>query len=252
MYRNGILLLLALVLLNCNPTYGFQLTLLHRRITKTSSFSHKFPPARLFNKNVATERLIGFKLHVSKEYETILDDMLYSGEMNILFNRYNKIVMNENFLSFVSSKIESANEEDEVQVMMMIKDRIKDRLRKSEGLENPEEVFEKRLDTIVFTAPKYRKEYITEHLEEMSEGFICFVKDVLQKQEDLDSKVVLASILQLIGQAKNVDLLGQYSNLLNYADSTLGDEFGQKNEDFESSVLVGNRNEQASCCALFL
>jgi hypothetical protein len=45
-------------------------------------------------------------------------------------------------------------------------------------------------------------QYIEENVNEMTDGFIAFVQKELKGSDDTDSKVVIASLLQLIGQVR--------------------------------------------------
>ena len=58
--------------------------------------------------------------------------------------------------------------------------------------------------------------------EEITESFVDYIKSELKGNVDADSKVVYASILQLIGESKGTDLLGNQSYMLKAADASLG------------------------------
>jgi len=104
-------------------------------------------------------------------------------------------------------------------------------------------VFENRLDKILFTAPNLRRNLIEEKLDEMTDGFVEYVQSEMKTTMDSDSKVVLASILQMIGQLKNADLLGKNANVLKEADASLGEQFAKKADIVLQKDVVGERNE---------
>ena len=92
-------------------------------------------------------------------------------------------------------------------------------------------------DKILFTSPNQRKAFIQENIGDMTLGLVDYIQKEMKETTDGDSKVVFASILQLIGQAKGSDLLGNMAGILSGADSSLGDQFAAP-----SSALVGDGN----------
>jgi hypothetical protein len=94
----------------------------------------------------------------------------------------------------------------------------------------------------------------------MTPSFIAYVQDELKATSDTDGKVVLASILQLIGQAKGGDYLGGAASLLSLADEKLGDQFKKSEGELllsggvaesKGASSVGDRNEQILASLLF-
>jgi hypothetical protein len=113
----------------------------------------------------------------------------------------------------------------------------------TDGITDSGVVFEKRLDKILFAPPNARRDYIKENINDMTLGFIEYVQNELKVMTDADSKVVLASVLQMIGQAKNEDLLGTDVSVLTQADGNLGDEYAKKTT-LEGTSDIMNKNEQ--------
>jgi hypothetical protein len=200
-----------------------------------------------------------FSTSTDDNYEEVLDDMIYSGDMLGFIRKKSKEVVNKDFLSFLENKKSNCHEEDEKQVVEEIIDLISEKLKQTDGLTDSGVVFENRLDKILFKAPNLRRGFIKENAVEMTDGFIDYVQKELKSNTDIDSKVVLASILQLIGQEKNVDLLGKNVEILKKADSSLGEQFESKSGLIESSSVteskqlgsIGDRNEQVTDMCLF-
>jgi hypothetical protein len=186
--------------------------------------------------------------------EEWLDDMIYCGDIEGYIRRRSKDVVSEDFREYLEERLADCQDEDEKQVLSEITQMLTEKLRLSDGLVDSEEVFESRLDRILFTSPNLRKAYILENIPEMSLGFVEFIQKEMKETTDTDSKVVFASILQLIGQAKGSDLLGSMAGILAGADATLGDQFaapasvlladGNLADAKEAGQKVGDKNEQ--------
>lgn len=172
-----------------------------------------------------------------------LDDMIYSGDIPGYMLRNSKDVVTEDFFEYLGERIESCDDPDEKRVFQDVYKMLEERLRMTDGLIDSGVVFENRLDKILFTAPNLRKALIEEKLDEMTDGFIEYVQKELKTTSDSDSKVVLASILQMIGQLKNADLLGKDATVLKAADATLGDQYAKKPDLLLQKDVVGDRNE---------
>jgi hypothetical protein len=112
-------------------------------------------------------------------------------------------------------------------------------------------IFETRLDNILFTAPNKRKEYVEEIKDLLTTGFIEFIQRELTNTNDQDGKVVLASVLQLIGTVKGANFLGSESSLLKAADASLGEEYAKPEVSFSGGVNIGERNERILASLLF-
>ena len=122
----------------------------------------------------------------------------------------------------------------------------------TDGVSGADIVFEKRLDKILFAPPNIRRDFIKENMNDMTPGFIEYIQQELKATEDSDSKVVLASILQMIGQVKNQDLLGENVQVLTAADESLGDQFAKKKLSLEDDAVgLMNRNEQILAGLMF-
>ena len=197
--------------------------------------------------------------------EEWLDDMIYCGDIEGYIRRRSKDVVTDDFREYLDERIAECQDEDEKQVLSEITLLLSEKLRLSDGMVDSEEVFESRLDKILFTAPNQRKAFIQENIGEMSLGLVEYVQREMKDTTDSDSKVVLASILQLIGQAKGSDLLGNMAALLAGADSSLGDQFaaptsvllgegaGMSLSDAkEAGMKVGDKNEQVTILFVIL
>eukprot|EP01038_Epipyxis_sp_PR26KG_P004842 gene4842-6787_t len=187
-----------------------------------------------------------------EDYEEMLDDMIYSGDMPGFIRRRTQDIVSEDFLEFLQEKLLTCHEEDEKQVLNEIINLVVDKLRETDGLSDSGIVFESRLDRILFKPPNQRRDYIKENINDMTLGFIEYVQKEMKSMTDIDSKVVLASVLQLIGQEKNEDLLGNSAVILSKADATLGDQFATTQSVLlesgsvsgAKSTSVADRNEQ--------
>jgi len=188
-----------------------------------------------------------------EQLEGWLDDMIYSGDIDGYIKRNAKNVMNNDFLEYLTERKESSNDEDELKVYDEIYNKISAKVIQSDGSSDSGILFEKRLDSILFTPPNQRKSIIEENIKDMTPGFIEYVQDELKTSPDKDSKVVLASILQLIGQVKNIDNIlaaDEAKILAKNADATLGDQFKKETTDVKDEI-VGNPNDQILASLLF-
>lgn len=192
------------------------------------------------------------------ELAELLDEMIYSGDFTGFMRKKTNQVVNEDFLEYLQEREQAADDEDDRAVYKEIITMVSDKIRLSDGIENVESVFEKRLDKILYAAPNKRKAWIEDNAEDMTEGFIAHIKKNMAVEKDIDNKVVFASILQLIGQVKGSDFLGEASVLLSRADASLGDQFakpissiiteGTEVSDIKTAekekAALGDRNEQ--------
>ncbi len=188
-----------------------------------------------------------------EQLEGWLDDMIYSGDIDGYIKRNAKNVMNNDFLEYLTERKESSNDEDELKVYDEIYNKISAKVIQSDGSSDSGILFEKRLDSILFTPPNQRKSIIEENIKDMTPGFIEYVQDELKTSPDKDSKVVLASILQLIGQVKNIDNIlaaDEAKILAKNADATLGDQFKKETVAVKDEI-VGNPNDQILASLLF-
>ena len=186
--------------------------------------------------------------------EVWLDSMMYSGDLNGYIRKNIKTILNDNFIGFVEEKLEETEDEDEKLVMKQIVTVLDAKLAKVDSEADGGVAYTKRLDKILFVRPNQRRVHIEETKDDISAGFVEYVQQELRATEDLDSKVVLATVLQLVEEIKGVDMLGSNSYLLQGADSSLVDQFKKKEEGVarwagEGAVVgdggvIGDRNEQ--------
>jgi len=191
----------------------------------------------------------------TEELDSWLEDMIYSGDIDGFIRRRSKDVVTDDFLDFLDSKLESSDDEELQQVIKEIIETIEGRLDITDGLVDSGVVFEKRLDKILFTPPNQRKIFIEENKADMTLGFIDYIQSEMRNMEDMDSKVVMASILQMIGQVKQTDLLGSNAAILKNADASLGEQYAQTSSALADTTIspsllkgggvpVAERNEQ--------
>ena len=201
------------------------------------------------------------------DMETWLQDMIFSGDMNGYILRQKSQVVTIDFIEYVEERLELSGDEDEKGALQEVLQAVQVKYKETEGLVDSGVVFEKRLDRILFCAPNKRTELIkNEMAEDLTPAFIQYVQDELKNTQDTDGKVVLASILQLMGQSSAVgrDLLGGSAAILSLADATLGDQFKREESELQFSMAgmggvvenkdkfgVGDRNEQILAALLF-
>ena len=191
--------------------------------------------------------------------EKYLDEMIYSGDIEGYIRRHVKDLISEDFKEYIEDILPDVEDEDEKEAIQEALALISKRLQATDGISNSGIVFERRLDKILFAPPQARREYIQENLEDMSPGFIEYIQKELKETSDNDSKVVLASILQMIGSLKDADFLGANIKVLTEADTadayqkaiTLG--ANQEGADGAASVVnpVMNVNEQILAGLMF-
>jgi hypothetical protein len=187
-----------------------------------------------------------------EQLEELLDDMIYSGDVEGYARRRAQEVVNEDFLDYLKERVGDCQDDDEKQVLDDIINLVSEKLRLTDGLVDSEVSFAERLDKILFTAPQNRRKLIEDNIVEMTAGFVDYVQRELKETADADSKVVLASILSFIGQAKGADLLGKDVEVLAGADATLGEEFAKKSAILEGpAVPTGDKNEQILAGLIF-
>ena len=214
-------------------------------ISFVNCFNHNsrfHKPSFLILKSTTNEAPVVYV--TDEQLEGWLDDMIYSGDIDGYIKRNAKNVMNTDFLEYLTERKEGTNDVDELKVYDEIYNIISTRVIQSDGSSDSGILFEKRLDSILFTPPNQRKILIEENVKDMTPGFIEYVQDELKTSPDKDSKVVLASILQLIGQVKNIDniLASDEANILaRNADASLGDQF--KKDIVVKDEIVGNPND---------
>lgn len=112
---------------------------------------------------------------------------------------------------YLRIRCQTADDEDEKAVLDEIVSIVSKKLSQTDGLVDSEAIFTTRLDKLLFTAPNQRKKFIEANLGDMSPGFISHIQSEMKNSDDMDSKVVLASLLKLIGEAQNADYLGKVS-----------------------------------------
>eukprot|EP01035_Chromulina_nebulosa_P020381 gene20381-26450_t len=175
-------------------------------------------------------------------YDEWVDDIIYSGDMDGYIKGKAYDFVTEDFLGYLEEKISDSEDSDEVEVLKEITAIVENLLTKSDGLVDSTLDFERRLDRILFVAPQKRRDLIDQNINDYTPGFISFLQEEIKKSSDSDSKVVLASILQMIGQVKNEDLLGGESAYLSKLISSIDPK--PQSQELNSGVSVQDTNEQ--------
>jgi len=198
-----------------------------------------------------------------EEMEDWLQDMMFSGDIQGFARRRKREVISRDFFEYVEERLELTKDEDERGALADVFSVVAAGLKETEGLTDSGVVFEKRLDSILFCAPNKRADLIKNQISnDMTPAFIQYVQDELKLMQDIDGKVVLASILQLIGQVKGGDYLGGAAAILSMADASLGDQFKRADSELDMSgsggvvenkggAVVGDRNEQMLANLMF-
>lgn len=186
-----------------------------------------------------------------------VDDLIYSGDMPGYVRRYGKDLLCDEFLEYLHGRVSETVDDDERESITEVLAVIQSGFTSTDGLGGDSGVaFENRLNRILFTAPNGRRSFIESNEEDMTSGFVEYIQNELRSNPDSDSKVVLASILKLIGDVKGSDLLGGAATMLQFADGGLGDDYKKEEVlDLKSiadeSNAVGDRNEQILAALLF-
>lgn len=79
-----------------------------------------------------------------EDFEQLLDDMIYSGDIEGYLQRKSHDLVTEGFVSFLQDKVHRLNEEDEKEVVREIVKILEEKLRLTDGLEDSDLVFERR------------------------------------------------------------------------------------------------------------
>jgi hypothetical protein len=209
--------------------YGFQQLDVNGRSVRSIPQLHLIRP-RL---------ILGFtRLYQDRTNDEIMDgwlnDMIFSGDMHGYMNRYAKDLLCDEFVDYLNIRMSSTEDKDEKLSIAEVLHVVKDGFQETDGLGvDSRIVYENRLNQILFTAPNQRRYHINENLNDMTPGFVKYIKEELHETADNDSKVVIASILKLIGEIKGNDLLGGASVMLEQADASLGEDFAKETDHLD-------------------
>ena len=186
-----------------------------------------------------------------EQLEGWLDDMIYSGDVKGYIKKNALNVITEDFAEYVEERINASGDADEIVALNEVLSIVNGRLQLTDGLVNSDEVFEKRLDRILFTPPNQRSKWLEDNRGDLTGGFVEYIQNEMKIATDSDSKVVLASILQLIGQATGKELLEKdvSKELFQSADATLGDQFKKEVKTIDSNFR--DKNEQILAGLMF-
>ena len=227
----------------------------HRFITFTKPFNFLSQNTPKFAKIEITKKYRENTLYSSngqiisdKTYEEWLDDIIYSGDINGYIRRHGNDLVTDDFCGYLEERIETCQDNDEKKVIEDIVLVIHNQLNRSDGLEDSELIYEKRLDRILFNSPQKRREYIKNISDDLTVGFIHYIKTEITSSSDSDVKVVLASILQMIGQLKNMDLL---DNMDNTKDLTKFNELMNNSPSLAEGEIVPDNNEMILASLVF-
>jgi len=184
-----------------------------------------------------------------------LEDIIYSGDsIGYLKRRASEMLCRE-FLDFLTKKANETTDSDEKDAISEVLNIVKSSMDLTDGMGQLSGLaYESRLDQILFTPPNKRKVYLNEISNDLTPAFIDYIQKELKLSNDQDSKVVLASILKMVGEVKGIDAMAGSAILLAQADETLGDEFKKVNEEkaeLEKLLSVNNRNDQILAGLMF-
>lgn len=227
----------------------------------------------LKNKNKNNIQLSSTHLHMSTQAEIDaeneqimtewLDDMIYSGDMAGYLKRNENDMLCDEFVDFLTQKSSTVDDDDEKAAIQEALIMVKAGMDMTDGLGGSSgEVFEKRLDGILFIPPNQRKAHLEDIVDDLTISFIEYVQKEMTDSDDTDTKVVIATILKLIGEVKSENVLGGASVLLSQADGSLGDEYAEKSQNdsndpnsfqsqFQQEMGITNRNEQILASLMF-
>jgi hypothetical protein len=85
-----------------------------------------------------------FAAQTDEDFEQLLDDMIYSGDIEGFLRRNSRDLINEDFLDFLEEKVETLTEEDEKEVVQSIMAMIDEKIRLTDGLSDSVAVYETR------------------------------------------------------------------------------------------------------------
>ena len=144
-----------------------------------------FPKHILF-RNVAVKS----HQHMSPRLAELLDEMIFSADIEGFIKRKSKELVNDEFLDFLRQKLSASDDDDEKVIITDTIALITERQRLQDGLgDQVNIVFETRLDQILFKSPNMRLKWIEENAEDITPGFVEFVQNELRKNTDIDNKV---------------------------------------------------------------
>lgn len=254
----AIYLLLTVVCINISVIIGLKFNIspkwskMNRFEANINKNNHVYKSLPLYN-HMLPEDQQELQVYITDEQlEEYLQDMIYSGDISGYIKRNAKNIVNDDFISYLKEKIDECKDEDELSVYNEIDALITQKLSTTDGITNSGIVFENRLDKILFSPPNLRRKMMEDNIDDLSPGFISYIQQELAENPDIDSKVVLASILQLIGDIKSNDYLGTDDRkvLMANADASLGDQFAKKN-GFLDDKVINDPNEQILASLLF-
>ncbi len=229
--------------------------LMIRNSVQSASFlarSHKLPFSSIRFSHRSSSKLSMAALNSVETMQGWLNDMIFSGDMEGYIRRYGSLLLCDEFIIYLEDQIGTTEDEDEKTTFTMALNLIQKAVSATDGVGGDSGlVFEHRFNDILFTAPSQRKAFIEANLAAITPGFIDYIRDNIKTTQDRSSKVVIASILKLIGEVKNNDFLGDATALLHEfkVDGALEDvsqeskDGGSGSGKMNKDGAVGARNE---------
>jgi len=136
---------------------------------------------------------------MSPRLAELLDEMIFSADIEGFIKRKSKELVNDEFLDFLRQKLSASDDDDEKVIITDTIALITERQRLQDGLgDQVNIVFETRLDQILFKSPNMRLKWIEENAEDITPGFVEFVQNELRKNTDIDNKVDFAFCCNII------------------------------------------------------
>ena len=176
----------------------------------------------------------------------IVEDILFSGDVESVYRRNTKMFSSLQFLSFLQNKLLQLgiSEAEEKEILQETIQRVQHILSSTDGMGTDSEIiYEKRLDKIVYSNPGERKNVLEEMKGDLTLGFIQFIETELQNSNDIDIKIALSEILGTIELVKGSHHSAE--GILTTApinSSCVNNDRYQHN--FQESVRLGDRNER--------
>lgn len=181
--------------------------------------------------------------------ERLLEDVLYSGDVEAVYRRNSRTFLHQKFYSFLKEKLNSFDDDDERTIVQNVLGMIESQIQLSDGMgQDSDLLYERRLDKIVFANPSERSQVLKELQDDLSPGFISFLQSEMKSSKDLDVKVVIAEILHEISVMKGGEYLDSTDKKLLTKESGINHlhDVQEVSDQLQRLSKLGDRNEQVS------
>jgi hypothetical protein len=117
-------------------------------------------------------------------------------------------------VEFVKQKTAETEDEDEREaytgILQQLLDFVTVKSTQERGTSYENEQF---LNEILRRPGQYRRQYVEENSDKVTDAFVAYVMDQSKVYDDMNSKVVVASILRILGEVKGADFFTEQSNM---------------------------------------